>query len=342
MSQEALVICKDKMKASLRGPIIHGIKGIYKTAYKNCKNKNTPHLILHEFQTLLQSIITWNSNIVDEATKRITNEVSCFEELMSSIFVGEAKVLSNLKVSEDDHSTIQIKIPLMTRFIHTVYIKVAEKVFYQPELFDHQNEDLSEIEGNNSKIRNFIDQAIDEAIIDLAPVEGILNAILKKEEDSDHNDSDHNDSDHREDHVVPPPVPFSQPNPFNTFIQPPKASDNVGKDSDSESNHTAPFRSISLNSSDNDLFSRKRSISRETFPEYKDSSDDEKTKEPRDPTPEPSSLPWEEDNNSFIWRDSEGPKEAQEGTEPEPKKEDPDPLDNVISNYNFNQNEYKT
>ena len=181
---EALSLCKDKLKSSMRDPIIDGIRGIYRTACKNCKNSENIGYELHEFQKLLQSIINWNSNVVEEASNRVLKEVDGFEGLMSSIFVGEAKVLSKLKIIDDDKK-IEFKVPLVTRFIHKVYENMAEKVFYQPELFDHTIDILPEIEENNRIIREFVDQSIDDTIIDLAPVKDVLDTILKRESDSE-------------------------------------------------------------------------------------------------------------------------------------------------------------
>lgn len=335
--QEALIICKNKMKMGIRDPVIDGIKGIYKTARKNCQNRETPEMVLMEFQTLLRSTVTWNANIVDEATRNITNRVSRFEELMSSIFVGEAKVLSNLNISGGDAPKIQIKIPLKTRFVHKIYEKVAEKIFYQPELFDHRDETLTKRKYRESTLTTFVSEAVDETVLELAPIEGILDIIMKKEfvEPDDDDDRDRRDredteseSDRDERVEFPDLDKVISEDKINPFTPPEEAEEK--------------FRSISVSSDEvwqgpkgisSDEVSRSGSRSysfsgRDVPPVYDDSDSDS--------VHEPKSIHDDDD-------DRESSRSLHDDDDRESSRHDDDDhkLPWEKADYNFNQNDYK-
>lgn len=192
---EAIELYKRKLTTALHPLILHGLKSIYNVARQNCKKRQKMNEIFKEFQLLLKAIPEWSETIVKKASDRILTREPLFQNLMTAIFVGEAQKLRNIKITQKNRE-IKIDIPTTTRFIHSIYINTAHKIFYHPTLFDTDKTPI-EREENVNQIYDYITQSVHESIYDMLPIKNILRDNIGHFFDDDDDD----DHDERERHI---------------------------------------------------------------------------------------------------------------------------------------------
>jgi hypothetical protein len=190
----ALKVYEEELVTFLQPLITKGFQSIYQDAQKFCVNKEDQ--VFRKFQYFIKKIRTWSSIIIDEEVKRIKERVPCLESLMAAIFVGKVKILANIRL-KGKQANIKIKIPSCSKFIHSIYINVASKIFYDPALFDHRIKSI-EKEETIEKVYKIIERSIRETCSQLLPIDQILdeyigNIFNGEESESEENDSEGND-----------------------------------------------------------------------------------------------------------------------------------------------------
>lgn len=153
-------------------PVIHkGFVSLYEDA-KQLEHAKGTYNYLKRFQMLLKDIPKWNQSILEEETHRILSEIEFLMELVTAVFVSHVKILASVKLSGNNRN-IRIKIPTSDVFIHTVYTKTAEFIYYDPWVFNNYNH-----RENYEKIREFIAKGINDTISSMIPIESILKEYL--------------------------------------------------------------------------------------------------------------------------------------------------------------------
>lgn len=160
--------------------LYHGIKSIYdKTKEEGISN------VLRRFQEKLQSIPIWNQEIIDKEFERIISkkDTEHLDKLLDMLFISHVKVLSVLKINENNK--IDIQVPNAKVFIHKCYIECARSFYRDPYLIDDRvkNYDYSEIQRNIKRSNVVINHAIERTVRDLIPLKDILEAYSKSIED---------------------------------------------------------------------------------------------------------------------------------------------------------------
>lgn len=201
---EAVYIYKEKL-VFLAVPLIYeGLRSIFKVAVKNCKKRKKEHEIYKEFQILLKNIQEWSETTLKNATDAIINKAPTFPGLMTAIFVGEAKILSNLKITRNSKK-IKFEIPTVSRFIHKIYIHSAHKIFYNPKLFqvNAESDALPQLRENNiEKIKNILKDTIYHTFYDMLPIKNILHdnigEYFEEDEESSSDDDEEPEPENKE------------------------------------------------------------------------------------------------------------------------------------------------
>ena len=178
--------------------ITKGFWSIFGDADNFCKKENKPEELYMTFQKFVKKIRTWSSIIVESETERIKNKIHCLNELITIIFVGNVKILASIRL-KGKHANLKIKVPSCEKFIHTVYINTAKRVFYDPYIFEN-NIDPIKKEKNMNRMYGFIEKAISDTISQMLPIESILDEYLGNafdeeiEESESESDSESNKS----------------------------------------------------------------------------------------------------------------------------------------------------
>jgi len=160
--------------------INEGIKSIFNEAYKMCIENNEPVKYLMTFQNLLSKIPQWNSVIIQEEVQRIITKSGCnyISDLITCVHIIQLKVLTCIRVG-NKQKKIDISIPKLDHFIHSVYIHVARKIYANVYLFE-RGAGISPLQTqkNNREIETIIRECIMITIRESIPTEQIVRAYL--------------------------------------------------------------------------------------------------------------------------------------------------------------------
>lgn len=158
--------------------ICEGIRSIFNESLKMCLANNEPVKYLMTFQNLLSKIPQWNSVIIQEEVTRIINKSGCnyISELIACVHIIQLKVLTCVRVG-NKQKKIDIAIPKLDHFIHSVYIQVARKIYTNVYLFEKNISPL-QIQKNNREIEIIVKECILITIRESIPTEQIVRAYL--------------------------------------------------------------------------------------------------------------------------------------------------------------------
>lgn len=170
---EAKKMYSDNLCNLLRPQIYEGLD----TIWGLCKNSEQP---LKNFQKKLEHVHSWNSLIIDDEYNRIVEKTKCnyLGELLDIIFISNAKILSTVGNNTD---AVNIFVPNIKKFIHSVYICCAYTFYIDPFLFDDTKISTSKKQKNLKSILDIITKCIKETLENLIPMEDILKSCLKKD-----------------------------------------------------------------------------------------------------------------------------------------------------------------
>jgi hypothetical protein len=160
--------------------ISEGIRSIFNESLKMCIENNEAVKYLMTFQNLLSKIPNWNSVIVQEEVQRIINKSGCnyISDLITCVHIIQLKVLTCIRVG-NKQKKIDISIPKLEHFIHSIYIHVARKIYSNVYLFEKGNHiSPLQIQKNNREIEMIIRDCILVTIRESIPTEQIVRAYL--------------------------------------------------------------------------------------------------------------------------------------------------------------------
>ena len=155
----------------LSGELIKGINSLY----LNCKNNKKNNEVLVFFQQILADIPYWNNTIVNSETHRIKKKIPYIEDLITSVFISNMRLLCSIKNKKKE---INVRVPKLENFIHKCYIQIAEEFWSSTYLF---NENISklEIQKNKRQINSIVKASIEEVIRRSLPIKSILKDYLE-------------------------------------------------------------------------------------------------------------------------------------------------------------------
>ena len=160
--------------------IIEGITSIFDEAQKTCNNQNEKSKYLLTFQKFLQHIPNWKQPIIDKECKRIIEKSKCnyLEELIACVHVIQLKILTAVRVSHTQKK-MDIEIPKLDKFIHSVYISVARKVYQNAYLFSKNISEL-QLQKHKRELEIIVQECILNTIRQSIPIETILKVYVEE------------------------------------------------------------------------------------------------------------------------------------------------------------------
>ena len=126
---------------------------------------------LMNFQKQLRAVQHWNQGVVEEHTNKICHEFKFFTALLSATFVSSCKVLLHLhngNMGSFDNG-VQVLIPSNPRFVHEMFINIAQQLYENPQSFKN---------GTSDSKMHVIVVGIERAVRKLMPVEEVLRIYL--------------------------------------------------------------------------------------------------------------------------------------------------------------------
>lgn len=174
---DATVNAKAELTLQLIDMITEHLYSGIKSIFDKTKEEGV-NTVLKRFQVKLLSIPIWNQQIIDKEFERIISnkDAEHLDKLLDMLFVSHVKVLSVLKINENNKVNIQV--PNAKVFIHKCYIECARAFYRDPYLIDDRvkNYDYSEIQRNIKRSHSVINQSIEKTVRDLIPLKDILEA----------------------------------------------------------------------------------------------------------------------------------------------------------------------
>ena len=158
--------------------IVAGLATIFAESYKLCTSTNEQSKYLMTFQNFLARIPKWNTNIVETETKLIIESSGCayLGDLLTCVHIIILKALTCVRVGIKQKK-IDIDIPPLHKFIHSVYILVARKIYANIYLYEMKLSPL-QTQQHNYQIEQIVNECILNAVRDTIPVASILRSYL--------------------------------------------------------------------------------------------------------------------------------------------------------------------
>ena len=158
--------------------ILAGLSTIFSESFKLCTSTNEQSKYLMTFQNFLARIPKWNTNIVEMETKLIIESSGCayLGDLLTCVHIIILKALTCVRVGLKQKK-IDIDIPPLHKFIHSVYILVARKIYTNIYLYE-QNLSPLKTQQHNYQIEQIINECILNAVRESIPVASILRSYL--------------------------------------------------------------------------------------------------------------------------------------------------------------------
>jgi hypothetical protein len=158
--------------------ITDGIYAMFTESKSICDATDEQEKYLMTFQNILSRVPKWNNEIVLKETKRIEQDSGCtyLEDLITCVHIAHLKMLSSIRTGKTQKK-IEINIPKLPNFIHSVYINISRELYSNVYLFDPAMTSLV-IQKNKERIKEIIRQTILNTIRDNIPIEQLLRAYL--------------------------------------------------------------------------------------------------------------------------------------------------------------------
>ena len=172
-----------RLVSILTNPIIDGFTSIFNESLNVCEENSEEEKYLMTFQNFISRISQWNPTIINNEVKRIEQCTNCnyISDLITCVHITHLKALTCIKVG-DISKKIDIDIPDLDKFIHSIYINVARKLYTNIYLFEV---DILPLEKQKRKreFEVFVKQSILDTIRDNIPIDKILRKYLDENED---------------------------------------------------------------------------------------------------------------------------------------------------------------
>jgi len=202
--------------------VIEGFAHILKESLKLCKNTHEPEKYLMTFQNLVSRIPKWNNAMIESECKRICAKSGCshLEDLLTCVHVIQLKIMTTARAGQKQKQ-VDISIPKLAPFIHTVYTNVARKFHKKAFLFQVGISPL-QIQKNNHTIETIVQECILHTIRENIPIKDIMGVYLN--ESTEENVVDSVTEEITIEPLADEPEPEPEPEPEKKSASPTKAA----------------------------------------------------------------------------------------------------------------------
>ena len=235
-------------------PVIYDeLFAIYTKAVEECENTND---ILVCFQNELKQVPKWNADVIKEATQKMLETCSYFNDLITAVFLSNVRILTSVKLGSSKKRKVQLVVPTNETFVHKVYVNVSRTIYNDPFTFSNKRYNGNVLRNMND-VLPLIELSIEDTIREMLPIQNILESYLG----DTMSDSESEDDEDPEDPEDPEPFAenFTEPEPE------PFAENLTEPEPDSQEAEEEP-QSEGRSSMDNDFFAKPNSQE----PEIKD------------------------------------------------------------------------
>tara|TARA_Y100000816_G_C26108154_1_gene589786 strand:- start:3381 stop:4451 length:1071 start_codon:yes stop_codon:yes gene_type:complete len=165
--------------------ITDGFRSILDESVRLCMENDEMEKYLMTFQNLISRIPKWNSDIIENETKRIIEKSGCsyLEDLVTCVHVIQLKILTAVRVGQKPKK-VDIDIMNIHDFIHKVYVNCARQVYKNVYLFELECTPL-EKQKHNRELEIIAQECILNTVRESIPVQTILRCYLDETTEED-------------------------------------------------------------------------------------------------------------------------------------------------------------
>jgi hypothetical protein len=171
-----------KQLMNIMKPIIYEeIFELYTRSIETCENPND---LLICFQNELKQVPKWNSDVIKEATQKVLDACSYFNDLITAVFLSNVRILTSVKLGSSKKRKVKLVVPTNETFVHKVYVNVSKSIYNDPFTFSNKRYQGNVLRNMND-VFPLIEVSIEDTIRDMLPIQNILESYLGETMDSD-------------------------------------------------------------------------------------------------------------------------------------------------------------
>lgn len=195
----------------MRPLIYEHLFDMYSTSIEKCERKDD---LLICFQSELQQVPKWNSDVIKEATAKVVDACSYINDLITAVFLSNVRILTSVKMNSKKRQ-VKLVVPTNETFIHKVYVNVSKSIYNDPFTFSNKRYG-GNVLRNMHDVFPLIENSIEDTVRDMLPIQNILESYLGDTlSDSDSEAEDLED-------VEPEPEEYTEPEPETEYTEPEK------------------------------------------------------------------------------------------------------------------------
>lgn len=163
-----------KQLMNIMKPIIYEeLFDMYTKSVEVCED---PSDLLICFQNELKQVPKWNSDVIKEATKKILDTCSYFNDLITAVFLSNVRILTSVKLGSKKRQ-VKLVVPTNETFVHKVYVNVSKSIYNDPFTFSNKRYNGNVLRNMND-VYPLIETSIEDTIRDMLPIQSILESYL--------------------------------------------------------------------------------------------------------------------------------------------------------------------
>jgi len=157
----------------MRPLIYEHLFDMYSTSIEKCERKDD---LLICFQSELQQVPKWNSDVIKEATAKVVDACSYINDLITAVFLSNVRILTSVKMNSKKRQ-VKLVVPTNETFIHKVYVNVSKSIYNDPFTFSNKRYG-GNVLRNMHDVFPLIENSIEDTVRDMLPIQNILESYL--------------------------------------------------------------------------------------------------------------------------------------------------------------------
>ena len=191
---------RDHLGSLIVPAVSDGLWSIYNSAKELCERNQQQTETIRTFQNMLTKIPEWSESTLDTEVDRITKATKCkyLDDLVMGVFIAYMKSFAALHYrGRSSQVSVDFDRPSLSKFIHTLYIHSARKVWQVAYLFRTYGISSEQQARNRQDIEKIIRECMEQVIHSFLPWESITKSLTgntaEQEADDDSSDSESED-----------------------------------------------------------------------------------------------------------------------------------------------------
>lgn len=169
---EALLVYQSELINILSPLMLKDFNKMFQASIHHCESRREHQNTILHFQKKLKNTRLWSAIYVDQKAEYVKEKIPCIDTLIAAVFIGKVKILANIRLRNSKNLDLKIKVPALSKFIHTCYVNSAYNIYQEPLIF------LENKLENREKTQNIIQNGIHKTISQMLPINDVLETYI--------------------------------------------------------------------------------------------------------------------------------------------------------------------